>query len=160
MCTGRFAMCLIDWISHFLLHILLFLLLLLLLLLFCSHRLIANSAPLINTVVTVGCIMLLVACYLLGIDSGTPSVVPDDVPRQDILNDGNLNDYGRTRYAILCSVGLCVCLSVSIRSHFLSCTRRQGYGSSLSDLHCLSVRCLLRPGRPTVSTPLPPSRTR
>lgn len=40
--------------------------------LFTTARLIADSAPHINTIVLVGCLLLLTTCYLLGVDSNNP----------------------------------------------------------------------------------------
>ena len=65
------------------------------------HSLIANSAPIINAVIIIGCIMLLVACYLLGIDSGTPQVDPN-VQLKELLS--MIDDYSKSRYAIICTV--------------------------------------------------------
>lgn len=41
--------------------------------------LMANSAPHINTIVIIGCLLLLISCYLLGVDSNNPPLAPSDV---------------------------------------------------------------------------------
>ena len=46
-----------------------------------THSLIKDSAPFINMIVTVGCILMLIACILLGIDSNTPLDESVDKPR-------------------------------------------------------------------------------
>ena len=68
--------------------------------------LIRDSAPHINSVVIVGCIVMLVGCYLLGIDSNNPPVPQyrkyvneeDEVVPQDAIIARN------ARYAIICNV--------------------------------------------------------
>ena len=47
--------------------------------------------------------MLLVGCYLLGIDSGTPQVNPD-IAVKEILT--MIDDYSSSRYAIICTVSM------------------------------------------------------
>ena len=65
---------------------------------FCSlSRLIWNSAPLINTVIVVGCIVMMVACILLGIDSGTPMIPMD-------TNGTITEEITNERYASICTV--------------------------------------------------------
>ena len=46
-----------------------------------THSLIKDSAPFINMIVTVGCILMLIACILLGVDSQTPRDESDDKSR-------------------------------------------------------------------------------
>ena len=53
-----------------------------------THSLIKDSAPFINMIVTVGCILMLIACILLGVDSQTP------------LDESN----DRSRYGAICNV--------------------------------------------------------
>ncbi|KAL5484018.1 hypothetical protein EMCRGX_G020445 [Ephydatia muelleri] len=53
--------------------------------------LIANSAPHINTLIILGCLLLLATCYLLGIDSNNPPPDPQHI---------------NTRYAIICTLRL------------------------------------------------------
>ena len=68
--------------------------------------LIRDSAPHINSVVIVGCIIMLVGCYLLGIDSNNPPVSQyekyvneeDKKVPQDVIT---LRD---DRYAVVCNV--------------------------------------------------------
>jgi gamma-aminobutyric acid type B receptor len=66
----------------------------------CLCSLMANSAPHINTIIIIGCIVMMATCTLLGIDSGTPQVT--DGERKDILAD--ITEYGKTRYAVICTV--------------------------------------------------------
>ena len=69
-------------------------------------RLIRDSAPHINTIVIIGCIVMLLGCYLLGIDSKNPPQPSDadyvdkqdeDVP-MDVFNARN------HRYKVICTV--------------------------------------------------------
>ena len=64
------------------------------------YRLTYNSAPYINMIIICGCIMVMVACILLGIDSGTPQTT--DVPRDNILL--NLSNSLMSRYSSICTV--------------------------------------------------------
>ena len=66
---------------------------------FC-FRLMKNSAPLINTVIIVGCILLMSTCILLGIDSANPKVVDGELDLTDIP------DSAKKRYATICTVRL------------------------------------------------------
>eukprot|EP00731_Ephydatia_muelleri_P024104 Em0016g375a len=53
--------------------------------------LIADSAPHINTIVIMGCLLLLITCYLLGVDSNNPPLASPD---------------SKQRYAIICMLRL------------------------------------------------------
>ena len=85
---------------------------------------IANSAPHINTVIIIGCIVMMATCVLLGIDSGTPQVTPGD--RSNVLAD--INDSGKQRYASICMVR-----RRYIGSYFIIYCHRFVYGYLLSD---------------------------
>ncbi|XP_019856011.1 PREDICTED: gamma-aminobutyric acid type B receptor subunit 1-like [Amphimedon queenslandica] len=60
--------------------------------------LMANSAPYINIILIIGCIVMMGSSILLGIDSGTPQVT--DGNRDNILDE--INDSAKNRYAIIC----------------------------------------------------------
>ena len=60
----------------------------------------ANSAPYINIIITIGCIVMMGSSILLGIDSGTPQVT--NGKRDDILD--NIDESAKSRYAIICMV--------------------------------------------------------
>ena len=69
-------------------------------------RLIRDSAPHINTIVIVGCLVMLLGCYLLGIDSNNPPQEGDndyihqqnDTVPMDVLLARN------HRYKVICTV--------------------------------------------------------
>ena len=65
-----------------------------------SCSLMANSAPYINIMITIGCIVMMGSSILLGIDSGTPQVT--NGKRDDILDD--IDESAKSRYAIICMV--------------------------------------------------------
>ena len=71
----------------------------------------ANSAPYINIILIIGCIVMLGSSILLGIDSGTPQVTNGS--RDNILDE--ISPSAKNRYAIICMVS---------PSHFLSCDIR------------------------------------
>ena len=60
---------------------------------------IRDSAPHINTVIIIGCIVMLVGCYLLGIDSDNP---PDRVDSNDDMAE--VMAARDSRYKIICTV--------------------------------------------------------
>ena len=70
-----------------------------------THSLIRDSAPLINTIIIIGCILMLGSCYLLGVDTQTPQIsgddpsIIDDELSKDILTKRN------ERYKLVCMVG-------------------------------------------------------
>ena len=70
--------------------------------------LIRDSAPIINTIIIGGCVLMLVTCYLLGVDTQTPSLDGDDPAEADednIENDmESINDRRNARYASICNV--------------------------------------------------------
>ena len=74
--------------------------------LYVFHSLIRDSAPFINSVIICGCVLMLVTCYLLGIDTQTPSVAGDaSVADEDLLDDeSHIIDSRNDRYAIICNV--------------------------------------------------------
>ena len=61
------------------------------------YRLIANSAPYINTIIIIGCIIMMSTCVLLGIDSGTPAV-------QEDIELENIPESAKDRYSYICIV--------------------------------------------------------
>lgn len=64
--------------------------------------LIRDSAPFINLIIILGCILMLATCYLLGIDSATPPIdnrLNDD---QDTL-DQSVIDNRNSRYGAICT---------------------------------------------------------
>ena len=74
---------------------------------FCS--LIRDSAPVINTIIIGGCVLLLVTCYLLGVDTNTPQLDGDQPNISDahLLEDSDkegIPDRRNKRYAIICNV--------------------------------------------------------
>lgn len=74
---------------------------------FCS--LIRDSAPIINTIIICGCVLLLVTCYLLGVDTKTPTLDGDQPNISDahLLEDSekdDIPDRRNKRYAIICNV--------------------------------------------------------
>ena len=71
----------------------------------------ANSAPYINILLIIGCIVMMGSSILLGIDSGTPQVTNGE--RDNILDE--IGPSAENRYAIICTVS---------PSHFLSCDIR------------------------------------
>uniref|UniRef100_A0A1X7U648 G-protein coupled receptors family 3 profile domain-containing protein n=1 Tax=Amphimedon queenslandica TaxID=400682 RepID=A0A1X7U648_AMPQE len=60
--------------------------------------LMANSAPYINIILIIGCIVMMGSSILLGIDSGTPQVTDGD--RDKILDE--IGPSAKNRYAIIC----------------------------------------------------------
>ena len=70
--------------------------------------LIRDSAPLINTVIIGGCLLMLITCYLLGVDTQTPAQSGDDPDKadQDYEEDGKneILSQRNYRYAVVCNV--------------------------------------------------------
>lgn len=86
-------------------------------------RLIRDSAPHINTVVIIGCCIMLLGCYLLGIDSNNPVQSGDEyVKQQDNAVPDNMRgvlDARNERYKIICTVRngiiMCSCMELHVR---------------------------------------------
>lgn len=79
---------------------------------FFAHRLIRDSAPHINTVVIIGCIVMLVGCYLLGVDSNNPPVPGSEGYVDNVDNvPASVVDAQDYRYKVICNVSW---ISVSV----------------------------------------------
>lgn len=78
-----------------------------------SCSLIADSAPHINTVIIVGCILMLGACYLLGIDSANPDADNDIFLTAEEVNQSTLNARN-DRYASVCTVSQAMSSDVNL----------------------------------------------
>ncbi len=65
--------------------------------------LILDSAPLINTVIICGCILMLGTCYLLGIDSNTPKADSQVLEEQEQVDPDTIQARD-DRYAAVCTV--------------------------------------------------------
>ena len=74
---------------------------------FCS--LIRNSAPVINTIIICGCVLLLVTCYLLGVYTRTPQLDGDqhNISDAHLLEESEKNDIPDRRN-IICNVSMYV----------------------------------------------------
>ena len=73
-----------------------------------THSLIRDSAPLINVIIILGCILMLGSCYLLGIDTRTPSLPGDDpsITDDDLPVDSSILQKRNERYGDICNVSL------------------------------------------------------
>ena len=74
---------------------------------FIFYSLIQDSAPVINTIIICGCVVMLITCYLLGIDTQTPSHDGDDPSRSDEENtemNMDINEHRDDRYSTICTV--------------------------------------------------------
>ena len=69
-------------------------------------RLIRDSAPHINTIVIVGCLVMLLGCYLLGIDSNNPPQEGDNdyVHQQNDTVPMGVLLARNHRYKVICTV--------------------------------------------------------
>ena len=100
---------------------------------FTVTRLIADSAPHINTIVIMGCLLLLITCYLLGVDSNNPPLASPD---------------SKQRYAIICMVRTClvsgyICCPFYPTIIFLIANSKLSFNHTLPDIISLCyVLCL------------------
>ena len=82
-------------------------------------RLIRDSAPHINTIVIIGCIVMLLGCYLLGIDSNNPPQAGDEefVHQQNDTVPMNVLLARNHRYKVICTVcnSIVTCSCVELR---------------------------------------------
>ncbi len=107
-------------------------------------RLIRDSAPLINIVIIIGCVVMLATAILLGIDSATPQVE---------------ESYLKERYDIICNVSLdcnecvyvCECVGVCMKCSFMDL-----FSPSLSPPLSPSVPLSLRSSLPPFLSPSVP----
>ena len=71
-------------------------------------RLIRDSAPIINTIIICGCLLMLVTCYMLGVDTKTPTQDGDNPSDADEDNTESgredINQQRDSRYANICIV--------------------------------------------------------
>jgi len=66
-------------------------------------RLIRDSAPHINTVVIIGCIWILIACFLLGVDSANPPI-DEHIADSAYTETEDVTAVRDQRYKTICTV--------------------------------------------------------
>lgn len=72
----------------------------------CVCRLVRDSAPHINTVVVIGCTLLLATCFLLSIDTNNPPIDRDTSHRPDEEISTSILEQRDSRYGIICIVSI------------------------------------------------------
>ena len=99
------------------------------------YSLIRESAPLINTIIICGCVLLLVTCYLLGVDTRTPQQGGDQPNISDAHSlEDDIPDRRNKSNAIICNVSIYGC----------TCTNWNRSSSRFSAEKLLHVNCVFR----------------